>query len=105
MTLPSKIKNEYWVHATNPNPPNQWTDYSGKWLIFVPLKQLDEKWSLIANATAAGLLGIESKAATAKSNSLPSIARPTSSLDSLFQNDLKRFAFEVPFSLYLGSSI
>lgn len=68
--LPSKIKNEYWVHAAHPNPPNEWTDYSGKWLIFVPLKQLDEKWALIANATAAGLLGIESKAATAKPNGL-----------------------------------
>lgn len=68
--LPSKIKNEYWVHANHPNPPNYWTEHSGKWLIFVPLKQLDEKWLLIANATTAGLLGIESKAATAKSNGL-----------------------------------
>ena len=68
--LPSKIKNEYWVHTAHPNPPNEWTDYSGKWLIFVPLKQLDEKWLLIANSTSAGLLGIEAKAATAKSNGL-----------------------------------
>ena len=42
MQLPSKIKNEYWVHAAHPNTPNEWTDYSGKWLVFVPLKQLDE---------------------------------------------------------------
>jgi len=68
--LPSKIKNEYWIHAAHPNPPNDWTEHSGKWLIFVPLRQLDEKWLLISNATASGLLGIESKAATAKSNGL-----------------------------------
>ena len=68
--LPSKTKNEYWVHSAHPASPNDWTEHSGKWLIFVPLKQLDEKWTLIANATAAGLLGIEAKAATAKSNGL-----------------------------------
>ncbi len=67
---PSKIRDEYWVHASHPNPPNRWTDRSGKWLIFVPLKQLEEKWELIAQATEDGQLGIAAKAATSKPNGL-----------------------------------
>jgi hypothetical protein len=43
---------------------------SGKWLIFVPFKQIDEKWAIIANETEAGRLGIAAKAATAKQNGL-----------------------------------
>jgi hypothetical protein len=68
--LPSQVRNDYWIHAVNPNPIHQWTDRSGKWLIFVPLKQLDEKWKLIASATEAGELGIAAKAATSKPNGL-----------------------------------
>jgi hypothetical protein len=67
---PSQVKSEYWVDVANPNPPQDWTDRSGKWLIFVPLKQLDEKWAVIAKATESGLLGIAAKAATAKPNKL-----------------------------------
>ena len=67
---PSKIRDEYWVHATHLNPPNEWTDRSGKWLIFVPLKLLDQKWQLIARATETGQLGIAAKAATSKPNGL-----------------------------------
>lgn len=67
---PSKIKNDFWVHVENPNPPKQWTEHSGKWLIFTPLVRLDEKWNLIARETKLGLLGISAKAATAKPNGL-----------------------------------
>ena len=67
---PSQIKSDYWVDAANPNPPNDWTDRSGKWLLFVSLKQLDEKWALIARETESGRLGIAAKAATAKPNDL-----------------------------------
>ncbi|MBL7555902.1 MAG: DUF1917 domain-containing protein [Bdellovibrionaceae bacterium] len=71
MTLaPSRIKSDYWVHAAHPKPPNDWTERSGKWLIFVPLNRLDEKWALIARETELGKLGIAAKAATAKPNRL-----------------------------------
>ena len=69
-TLPSQIKSDYWVHTAHPNPTNDWTDRSGKWLIFVPFKQLDERWAVIAKETEAGRLGIAAKAATAKPNEL-----------------------------------
>lgn len=69
-SLPSQIKSDYWVHAAHPNPPRDWTVRSGKWLLFVPLKQLDEKWIIIAKETEVGRLGIAAKAATAKSNGL-----------------------------------
>lgn len=67
---PSQVKDDYWVDAANPNSPHDWTDRSGKWLIFVPLKQLDEKWAIIARETESGQLGIAAKAATAKLNDL-----------------------------------
>lgn len=69
-SLPSRMKSDYWVHAIHPNPPHDWTDRSGKWLLFVPLKQLDEKWAIIAKETESGQLGIAAKAATAKPNGL-----------------------------------
>jgi hypothetical protein len=70
MPLPSKTKTDYWLHATNPSSPHNWTDRSRKWLIFVPPQQIDEKWLLISKETASGTLGISAKAATAKSNLL-----------------------------------
>ncbi len=65
---PSKVRNEYWIHTVNSNPPHPWTERSGKWLLFVPFQKLDQTWKLIAEETVAGQLGIESKAATAKPN-------------------------------------
>lgn len=64
------MKNDYWVHAVHPNSPHEWTDRSGKWLLFVLLKQLDEKWAIIAKETDLGRLGIAAKSATAKPNEL-----------------------------------
>lgn len=68
--LPSRTKSDYWVHAAHPNPPHDWTDRSGKWLIFVPFNRLDEKWAIIVKETESGRLGIAAKAATAKPNEL-----------------------------------
>lgn len=67
---PSQIKSDYWVDVVNPNPQHDWTDRSGKWLLFIPLKQLDEKWAIIARETELGRLGIAAKAATAKPHGL-----------------------------------
>jgi len=68
--LPSKTRRDYWVHAENPSPPQDWTDHSGKWLIFTSFKKLDQIWQLIYEETVAGRLGLESKASTSKSNGL-----------------------------------
>lgn len=67
---PSKVRDDYQVHAENPSPSKEWTDRSGKWLIFTSFKKLDETWKLIAEETEAGRLGISAKTATAKPNGL-----------------------------------
>ncbi len=67
---PSKIRDAYWVHAENPNPPTDWTDRSGKWLIFTSFKKIDQYWKLIHDETIAGRLGMAAKVATSKSNEL-----------------------------------
>ncbi len=64
------MRNQYWVHAVNPRLDRAWTERSGKWLLFVPFQKLDQTWNLIAEETVSGLLGIASKAATAKTNGL-----------------------------------
>ena len=68
--MPSKIRDDYWVHVENPNPLAEWTEQSGKWLIFTSFKKLDELWKLIHDETISGRLGIAAKAATSKPNGL-----------------------------------
>jgi hypothetical protein len=70
LEYPSKVRDEYWVHAYHSQPPHDWTERSGKWLIFVPFKKIDEIWQLILAETIAGRLGLQAKAATAKPNGL-----------------------------------
>ena len=66
---PSRVVDDYWVFAYNlsgyvqPDTPR-----SGKWLIFVPFRLLDETWRIIKEDTEEGLLGVCSKAATAREN-------------------------------------
>ena len=67
---PSKVRDEYWVQVENSLPHSDWTERSGKWLLFVPFQKIDETWKLISEETLAGRLGIASKAATAKRNPL-----------------------------------
>lgn len=67
---PSKVRDDYWVHAENPSPTDEWTERSGKWLIYTSFKNLDQTWKVIAAETAAGRLGISAKAATDKPNGL-----------------------------------
>ena len=67
--LPSKETEEYWIYATRkkvayPKPNRR----SGKWLVFVDVKDIDEVWSKIKRATEVGYLGHESKVSTAKPN-------------------------------------
>ena len=66
---PSTIADSFWLYAfrkeaTYPKA----SDNSGKWLIFMPLDQLDELWEKIKRSTEEGQLGSSSKVATAKQN-------------------------------------
>ncbi len=77
---PSEVKEVYWISARRqkgnyPKPVNSvaskevvthWK--SGKWLVFVPNRDIDEVWSKIRKATEEGRLGDFSKVATAKPN-------------------------------------
>jgi Domain of unknown function (DUF1917). len=63
---PSAIRDEPWVWAERlrGNGPD-FTERSGKWLIFVSVEHLDEAWGMVQSATEDGYLGPLSKAATA----------------------------------------
>ena len=68
---PSQVTDDYWLFAvqktgTYPEP----TENSGKWLIFVPVSEVDELWAKIKDATEEGLLGIAAKVSTQKPNPL-----------------------------------
>jgi len=64
---PSEATKGYWIFASRkkgkyPKP----TSRSGKWLIFVNMKDIDELWAKIKKATEEGKLGAEAKVSTAK---------------------------------------
>ena len=63
---PSEVVEVYWLYAERESTdyPGA-TDDSGKWLVFVDAREVDEAWVGIANATREGRLGGRSKVATA----------------------------------------
>ena len=66
---PSRTTSAYWLFAerlTGTYPGA--TEKCGKWLIFVPAKNIDFVWERIRKATEDGRLGDSSKVATAKAN-------------------------------------
>ncbi|SFI36696.1 putative phosphothreonine lyase domain-containg protein [Nitrosomonas sp. Nm34] len=66
---PSQVTDIYWIRAERQigeYPPS--TERGGKWLIFVPIENLDETWEKIRIATENGELGSSAKASTAKPN-------------------------------------
>lgn len=66
---PSLVTDEYWIRAerqTGTYPHH--SERGGKWLIFVPVENLDGTWEKIRIATESGDLGASSKVATAKPN-------------------------------------
>ena len=66
---PSEVIDRYWLIARREKGhyPKS-TENSGKWLIFVHQKKVDEIWEIIKKATKEGKLGSSSKVATAKPN-------------------------------------
>ena len=66
---PSEVTEIPWINAENKVESHpKTTDKSGKWLIFVPVENIDLFWAEIKKATEEGKLGQASKVATAKSN-------------------------------------
>ncbi len=66
---PSQVIDKYWIFAfrkkgTYPED----TPNSGKWLIFVDRKEVDETWEKIKKAVEEGKLGGSAKVSTAKPN-------------------------------------
>ncbi len=72
---PSEVTEVFWLRARRKQGeyPSS-TDRSGKWLIFERIDRIDETWARIKKATEDGLLGAESKVATARPN--PNATRP-----------------------------
>ncbi len=66
--VPSKTTDAYWILATSPNWEYKETGRTGKWMLFPLKEELDTAWVKVAKATEDGLLGIGSKASTAKPN-------------------------------------
>jgi hypothetical protein len=66
---PSQVTDVYWIYAVQKSgkyPAH--SERGGKWLVFVPVAQIDEVWAKIKDATEKGLLGGSAKVATAMSN-------------------------------------
>lgn len=68
---PSTCTDRYWLFArrkqgTYPDA----TENNGKWMVFVPVEQVDEWWATIKQAVEEGKLGGEAKVATARPSPL-----------------------------------
>jgi hypothetical protein len=73
---PSEVTDAYWIHANRKKGKYpEATERSGKWLIFVDPKDVDDIWLEIKKATEEGKLGSSAKVATAKPNPLAGKSR------------------------------
>jgi hypothetical protein len=66
---PSQVTEGYWLSTVRKGggyPAH--TERGGKWLLFVPVAEIDEVWAKVKDATEQGLLGGLAKVATAKPN-------------------------------------
>lgn len=66
---PSEVMDSYWIYASRKQGiyPEH-SENGGKWLIFVPLEQIDVVWEKIRLATEQGNLGSSAKVSTARPN-------------------------------------
>src|SRR5262245_5720437 len=66
---PSQVTDVDWLSATRKvgDYPAH-TERGGKWLIFVPVFEIDEVWAQVKHATEQGLLGSSAKVSTAMPN-------------------------------------
>ncbi len=84
--VPSQITDEYWLYAVRMRGQYpKATAKSGKWLVFVPVSQVDEVWAKIRDATEDGRLGDSAKVATAKPN--PNASDPSKKVICVYTYD------------------
>lgn len=97
---PSEVTDAYWIYAERkkgryPKPSQR----SGKWLVFVDVKNIDEVWTRIKKATEEGRLGDSVKVATAKPN--PNATNPDTKVICVYtydwtdEKDIKRVREEL----------
>ena len=83
---PSQVTEAYWLSAerkAGEYPAH--TERGGKWLIFVPVAQIDEVWAKVKDATEKGLLGGSAKVATGKPN--PNATNPGAKVICVYTYD------------------
>lgn len=83
---PSEVTDVYWIYAIREmgKYPKS-TPKSGKWLIFVDVKSVDEVWAKVKKAAEEGKLGDSAKVATAKPN--PNVANPSTKVICVYTYD------------------
>lgn len=66
---PSEVTDTSWIHSfrIRGKYPHS-TEEVGKWLVFVPVTEIDSRWEKVKEATENGLLGNHSKVSTARPN-------------------------------------
>lgn len=70
---PSEILHSYWVYCLDQELSSTYPNQEGKWMMFFPLAEMDQRWGEACSLYRAGKLGgINSmKASTAKQNPMP----------------------------------
>ena len=83
---PSEVTDVYWIYAKREKSkyPKS-TERSGKWLIFVNIREIDEVWAKIKKTTEEGKLGYSAKVATAKKN--PNATNPDTKVVIVYTYD------------------
>lgn len=66
MRKPSTERNTPWIYVEDLKKTRHKInyDFTGKWLIFATLTEVDQIWKIISQATEEGLLGFASKVST-----------------------------------------
>lgn len=82
---PSTIDIYPWLYITDETQIHQEAIRPGKWLIFVPVEELDQIWQIIRAATMLGQLGPSSKTSTNYNN--PHASNQNTKVICVYTND------------------
>jgi hypothetical protein len=66
--LPTEVTDLWWIHVSAPGQPQLAGRASGKWLVFVPVRYVDQYWRIVKQAVQDDTLGPSAKVATARPN-------------------------------------
>lgn len=66
--LPTEVADYWWIHVHAEGRPQLRGQVSGKWLVFVPVRYVDQYWRIVKEAVQDGKLGPAAKVATARPN-------------------------------------